>query len=47
MKRAFAFGDKTLEPAVRRVNAVRQVALVGAGTMGVGIAIDLLRKTDY
>ncbi len=47
MKRAFAFGDRSLELAVRRVNAVRQVGLVGAGTMGLGIALDLLRKTDY
>lgn len=46
MKRAFAFGDKTIETAVRRVNAVRAVAVIGAGTMGRGIAIDLLRKTD-
>jgi 3-hydroxyacyl-CoA dehydrogenase/enoyl-CoA hydratase/carnithine racemase len=46
MKRAFSFGDKTMEPAVRRVNAVRRVAVIGAGTMGQGITIDLLRKTD-
>ena len=47
MKRAFAFGDKSIEPAVRRVNTVRRVAIIGAGTMGQGIAIDLLNKTDY
>ena len=47
MKRAFAFGDKSIEPAVRRVNAVRRVAIIGAGTMGQGIAIDLLNKTGY
>jgi 3-hydroxyacyl-CoA dehydrogenase len=47
MKRAFSFGDRSLEPAVRRVNQVRSVAIIGAGTMGQGIAIDLLRKTDY
>lgn len=47
MKKAFAFGDKTLESAVRRVNEVRCVALIGAGTMGQGIALDLLGKTDY
>lgn len=46
MKRAFAFGDKTIEQAVRRVNEVRCVALIGAGTMGQGIALDLLAKTD-
>ena len=47
MKRAFAFGDKSIEQAVRRVNAVRRVAIIGAGTMGQGIAIDLLNKTEY
>jgi 3-hydroxyacyl-CoA dehydrogenase/enoyl-CoA hydratase/carnithine racemase len=47
MKRAFAFGDKSIEPAVRRVNEIRAVAVIGAGTMGQGIAIDLLSKTDY
>ncbi len=47
MKRAFSFGDKAIEPAVRRVNEIRCVAIIGAGTMGQGIVIDLLRKTDY
>ena len=47
MKHAFSFGDKTIEPAVKRVNQVRCVAVIGAGTMGQGIAIDLLQKTDY
>ncbi|MBL1218368.1 MAG: hypothetical protein D8M59_12840 [Planctomycetes bacterium] len=47
MKRAFAFGDKQLAPVVARVNAIKRVAVIGAGTMGQGIAIDLLQKTDY
>jgi 3-hydroxyacyl-CoA dehydrogenase/enoyl-CoA hydratase/carnithine racemase len=47
MKRAFAFGDKSLEQAVQRINTVRRIAIIGAGTMGQGIAIDLLRKTDW
>jgi len=46
VKRAFAFGDGSLDAAVRRVNEVRCVAVIGAGTMGQGIVIDLLRKTD-
>ncbi len=45
MKRAFAFGEREMEAAVRRVNALRTVAVIGAGTMGRGIAFDLLRKT--
>ncbi len=47
MKHAFSFGDKSIEPAVRRINEMRCVAVIGAGTMGQGIVIDLLRKTDY
>ncbi len=47
MKRAFAFGDKSIESAVRRVNDVRCVAVIGAGTMGQGITIDLLKKSEY
>jgi 3-hydroxyacyl-CoA dehydrogenase/enoyl-CoA hydratase/carnithine racemase len=47
MKQAFSFGDRSIEPAVRRVNEVRCVVVIGAGTMGQGIAIDLLSKTDW
>jgi len=46
MKRAFSFGDKSIEGAVRRVNELRCVAVIGGGTMGQGIVIDLLKKTD-
>jgi len=46
MKRAFSFGDRSVDAAVGRVNAVRRVVVIGAGTMGQGIAIDLLQKTD-
>ena len=46
MKKAFAFGDKSIEAAVRRANELRCVAVIGAGTMGQGIIIDLLEKTD-
>ncbi|MEK7710347.1 MAG: 3-hydroxyacyl-CoA dehydrogenase NAD-binding domain-containing protein [Planctomycetota bacterium] len=46
MKRAFSFGDKSIESAVRRVNEIRCIAVIGAGTMGQGIASDLLSKTD-
>ncbi len=47
MKKAFAFSDKSLDAVVRRINEVRSVAVIGAGTMGQGIVIDLLEKTDY
>jgi len=46
MKRAFSFGDRSIESAVRRVNEIRSIAVIGAGTMGQGIASDLLSKTD-
>ncbi|MEE9295629.1 MAG: 3-hydroxyacyl-CoA dehydrogenase NAD-binding domain-containing protein [Phycisphaerae bacterium] len=46
MRRAFSFGDKSIEDAVRRVNEVRCIAVIGAGTMGRGIAADVLMKTD-
>lgn len=47
MKRAFSYGDKSIEAAVRRINEIRRIAVIGAGTMGQGIALDLLQKTDY
>ena len=47
MKKAFSFGDKSVEAAVARINAVRRIAVIGAGTMGQGIILDLLNKTDY
>ncbi len=46
MKRVFSFGDKTIESAVKRIIEMRRVAVIGAGTMGQGIAADLLLKTD-
>ncbi len=47
MKRAFSFGDRSIDAAVERINEIRCIAIIGAGTMGQGIAIDLLNKTDY
>ncbi len=46
MKQALSFGDRSIEAAVRRVNQVRSIGVIGAGTMGQGIAIDLINKTD-
>ena len=47
MQRAFFFGDKSINAAAGRINAIRRVAVIGAGVMGQGIAVDLLRKTDF
>ncbi len=46
MKRAFSFGDKSIDAAVHQANSVRRIALIGTGTMGQGIALDLLDKSD-
>jgi 3-hydroxybutyryl-CoA dehydrogenase len=45
MNRAFAFGDRTMDGAAGRINTIRRIAIIGAGTMGQGIAADVLRKT--
>lgn len=47
MKKAFSFGDRSIQTAVARVNDLRRVAVIGAGAMGQGIVEDLLKKTDY
>ncbi len=46
MKNAFSFGDKTIEAAVTKVNNLQRIALIGAGTMGQGIALDLMNKSN-
>ncbi|VAX41004.1 hypothetical protein MNBD_PLANCTO03-1568 [hydrothermal vent metagenome] len=46
MNRVFSFGDKTIESAAKRILEMRRIAVIGAGTMGQGIAADLLQKTD-
>ncbi len=46
MKRAFAFSDRVIDGAVKRINNMKSIAIIGAGTMGQGIIIDLLQKTD-
>ena len=30
MKKAFSFGDKSVQPAVERINAVKRIAVIGA-----------------
>jgi 3-hydroxyacyl-CoA dehydrogenase/enoyl-CoA hydratase/carnithine racemase len=43
----FSYGNRLLGRQVVRLNGVRNIALIGAGTMGIGIGIDLLNKTAY
>ncbi len=45
MGMCFSYGNRLLQRQVARLNSVRNIALIGAGTMGIGIGIDLLNKT--
>ena len=47
MKTAFAFGNKSLQKEVVKLNSIRKIAIIGSGTMGIGIGIDILNKTGY
>ncbi len=47
MGKCYSYGNRLLGRQVARLNAVRNIALIGAGTMGTGIGIDLLNKTAY
>jgi len=43
----FSFGNRSLQRQAMRLNKVKKIVLIGAGTMGIGIGIDLLNKTKY
>ena len=45
MGTCFAYGNRSLKRQAARLNQVKNIALIGAGTMGIGIGIDLLNKT--
>ncbi len=47
MGTCFSFGNRLLKNQIARLNRVDKIALIGAGTMGIGIGIDLLNKTNY
>lgn len=47
MGTCFSFGNRLLQRQVARLNRVQNITLIGAGTMGIGIGIDLLNKTAY
>ena len=47
MGTCFSYGNRSLKRQVTRLNEVKKIALIGAGTMGIGIGIDLLNKTEY
>ena len=47
MGTCFSYGNRLLKRQVTRLTEVKKIALIGAGTMGIGIGIDLLNKTKY
>lgn len=47
MGTCFSYGNKSLQKEILKLNNVKNIALIGAGTMGIGIGIDLLNKTNY
>ncbi len=47
MGTCFSYGNKLLQKEITKLNSVKNIALIGSGTMGIGIGIDILNKTDY
>lgn len=47
MGTVFSFGNKLLQKEVAKLNNIKKIAVIGSGTMGIGIGIDLLNKTTY
>ena len=45
MGTVFSFGNKLLQKEVTRLNSIKKIAIIGSGTMGIGIGIDILNKT--
>ena len=47
MGTVFAYGNKLLQKEVARLNNIKKIAVIGSGTMGIGIGIDILNKTEF
>lgn len=47
MGTCFSYGNKLLQKEISKLNNVKNIALIGSGTMGIGIGIDILNKTNY
>jgi 3-hydroxyacyl-CoA dehydrogenase/enoyl-CoA hydratase/carnithine racemase len=43
----FSYGNKLIQKEISKLNKIKKIALIGAGTMGIGIAIDILNKTEF
>ena len=47
MGTCFSYGNKLLQKEISKLNKVKNIAIIGSGTMGIGIGIDILNKTNY
>ncbi|MDP1623259.1 MAG: 3-hydroxyacyl-CoA dehydrogenase NAD-binding domain-containing protein [Bacteroidales bacterium] len=47
MGTVFSYGNKILQKEVAKLKNIKKIAVVGSGTMGIGIGIDILNKTGY
>ncbi len=47
MGTCFSFGNKLLQKEISKLNSVKKIAVIGSGTMGIGIGIDIINKTNY
>jgi len=47
MGTVFSFGNKLLQKEVAKLNKIKKIAIIGSGTMGIGIGIDILNKTGF
>ncbi|MEI6900708.1 MAG: 3-hydroxyacyl-CoA dehydrogenase NAD-binding domain-containing protein, partial [Bacteroidota bacterium] len=47
MGTVFSYGNKLLQKEVAKLNSIKNIAVIGSGTMGIGIGIDILNKTNY
>lgn len=47
MGTVFSYGNRLLQREIPKLNSIKRIALIGSGTMGIGIGIDILNKTDY
>ncbi len=47
MGTCFSYGNKLLQKEITKLNSVKNITLIGSGTMGIGIGIDILNKTEF
>jgi len=47
MGTVFSFGNKLLQKEIAKLNNIKKIAIIGSGTMGIGIGIDILNKTGF